>query len=245
MEGAILLPKELPAGRRASQILHHRGIDGLLVSSHADFWSETAFAEFEWERFSLVKINRGLEDLPCHLVRHSPFDYTMKALGSMVEHGYGRVGAIMMTRTASMVDDDARVGALHAFRERRMPEDGHLAPLYVERPPMPSATEIRRWIRREKLEALLVYHSWMVRDLLLDGMRFPDEIPLAVIVRAELGMESVPLAGCDAKGNERIERGLTILLELIGRGEKGFPLNPMESVLEPAWIDGESLPRRE
>jgi len=34
-----------------------------------------------------------------------------------------------------------------------------------------------------------------------------------------------------------------MLGEMVARGERGFPAYPIEHVVEPQWIEGETLPR--
>jgi len=244
IDGHVIIPTSLPPGRRASDVLYHRGVDGLVISAHAPFWSEAAFREFEWKRFALVKVNRGLEGLSCHLVRHSPFDYAMTALHSVFESGYRRVGVLLLERTASAADDEARAGAIHAFREKRMPRGGRLFTRYVQAV-RPAPRSLRAWIRREKLDALLFYHSSMALNLEEVGFRIPEEISVAVIIRASTHLaDGRSLAGCDAKGPERVARCIEIVTDMIGRGERGVPANPMQSVVEPTWMPGTSLPVR-
>jgi hypothetical protein len=46
------------------------------------------------------------------------------------------------------------------------------------------------------------------------------------------------LAGCDASSHRYMGRALDLLLELIGRGERGFVQRPTEHVVEPEWAGG-------
>jgi hypothetical protein len=57
--------------------------------------------------------------------------------------------------------------------------------------------------------------------------------------------EGIPLvSGCDLSGQEHLRRTVETLRELILHGRRGFPLHATEHVIEPVWIEGETLQRK-
>ncbi len=241
----LCVPSKFSSPEAASRILWHRGVSGLLVSDDAMPWSAEQRARFKWDHFSLVKVSRILPDIKCHIIRHSAFDYTTLTLQTAIKHGYRRLAAILM-RTDSPLDDDARFGALLNFQQRKAGKDVSIQwhELVADRP-WQFTPAIYSWIKDYRPDAIIGYQWSMVYPLLRNGWKIPRDCGMASILATKERIENTPMvSGCDTKTDEMYYRGLGILCELIGRGERGFHSQPMEHIVEPSWVDGETLPPR-
>lgn len=245
LQGHAFRPGAFATPEAASRILWSQGIAGLLVSDHDMPWSEEERQRFEWGRFAVVKLSRGLPDLACHLVRHSAFDYMSMTLTQVVARGYRRI-AVLLLRTPSALDDDARFGAVLNFQARKLPPGVTLS--WRELPDGAfgyADAGTAAWLRQEQPDAIVVFHWSMIYDLRQMGWDFPGKTALVAVLSSDEKVAKTPLvAGCDERESEHRRRALMLLQDLIARGERGFSAQPMEHVVEPAWMEGETLPPR-
>ena len=224
----------------ASRILWSRGISGLILTDLELSWSAEDRMRFKWDPFSLVKLTRGLPDVPCHLVRHDAFDYMEMTLRQVVAHGYRRI-AVHLGHSLSAIDDNARRGAVLNFQARLLPPGVSL--VWREDEGLDARTA--KWLRAERPDAIVIFvHEW-AHSLQQLGWKFPGKTGLASVLTAHEKLPDLPIvSGCAFQHVEHLRRALVMLTELIGRGERGFPANTLESVIEPLWVEGETLPKR-
>ncbi len=231
--------------------LHARGVDGVIIDGRGHP-SElaTAVRRLRPEMYPVVKIGRGLPTLRTHLIRLSAFDYMWVALEQVAARGYRKIAVILVT-SVSPLDNSARLGAVLSFAESKRAEG--IRCLWTEVPAYNSqdGTNARlvRWIRRSGADAVLAMvwgHIPFLRDA---GLRFPDEIACAAVIRPE-DIESnwpgfgLDLAGCRTREKDGFERALALLGPMIASSGRSLPADPVESVLEPEWVHGASLPDR-
>ena len=242
LEGNYLPWEEIQSPEATAQMLWNRGISGLLINTADLRWSEEERARFDWSRFSVVKQARTLPDLRCHLVEHNAFDYMSETLRQVVARGYRRL-AVILLNTGTDEDEDARYGALMNFHARKLPPgvtcvwreaDGgdasHLDARTLE------------WLREQNPDVIVAYHWVMIFPLRKAGFRIPEEFPMAAVLSDTQRLPGIPIvSGCDTQAMAMMRRSLMILQELIGRGEHGLEWQPVEHMVEPTWIEGETL----
>lgn len=243
VRGTVVRTRRSAAPEEAARILWQRGVDGLLIEPGRDFWTAEQRTRFTWHKFPLVKIGDALPDLPCHLVRHDAFRYLDHTLGQAVHRGYRRL-AVLLQRTVSDRDDDERFGALYNFAQRKLPSDGRLewreAPLDFCAPLEPA---LFSWLRDFRPDAVVAYHTYLGLQVLRAGFEAPRDFGLCAVLRLD-NPNGPDIAGCHVHMRDRYERPLALLLDQINQGERGFPARPMEHVIEPAWVEGVTLPKR-
>lgn len=241
LQGHCIRPSEFASPEEASQVIWHRGISGLVV--HSEPWGEEERRRFDWSRFSLVKGSRAMPDIACHLVQHSAFDFMSKALEQAVLRGYRRL-AVLLMRSHSPQDDDARYGALMNFQARKLPPGVRCNWREIEGQSPAHLDDLTlAWLRAERPDVIVAYHWTMIYPLRDAGFEIPGKVALAAVLGQGETTPGVPwVSGCDVQIAEMDRRQLIILRGLIGRGERGFSAHPMEHVIEPEWIEGETLP---
>lgn len=240
--------EQLGTPSQAGRQLWARGVSGIVLYVQGDDqlpveWGIYGRGQFDWERFSVVKLSRSLPDVRVDLVRLSALDYFMHALSAVVARGYRRV-AVLMVASASERDNEARHGAFLAYEARRKP--AAMALSWREMPAehlhnIDAAT--LDWLGEFSPDAILCYH-WIavaaVASQLSEAQR--RSVGLAAVLSSRQLVDGLGVvAGCDVQQSAQLDRALGHLQTLMARGERGFRAQPHEMVVEPVWIEGDTL----
>ncbi len=224
--------------------LWHQGVAGIVLRAfHGKLWPVAEMAAADWSRFCVVKLSRALPELPFHLVRHSAADYMRLTLEKTVAAGYRRIAVIQHT-SASEIDDDARYGVVKAYQERRCPPGVRIDMREVPEEEMRKVSRgTASWLRSQRPDAVIVPVASMffaLRDMV---PRLPARVGVAALFTNGRPVGDGPtVSGCDTAYGELHARALELLRDLILRGERGFVARVSEHVVEPQWIEGETLP---
>ena len=226
--------------KRLLEVLWNRGVSGLILSPELLPWKGGKLAELPWSRFSVVKLARVRSELAFHLVRHSAFDYTLLTLHHACAGMNQRV-CLVLWRSESEADNLGRLGALLAFREEMLPAGVEIEWRYWEGPLQQPDPAAREWLLARRPDVVVFYHSEILATL--ERMSLPAGFRPrfhAILHSADYSWLQNPLSGCEMATKYRLQRALDLLLELIGRGERGFASLPAEYVIEPVWVPASS-----
>ncbi|MCX7868883.1 MAG: LacI family transcriptional regulator [Terrimicrobiaceae bacterium] len=230
------------SGAEASRVLYHRNVAGLFISAPGAVPEDPDWlAGLSWERFSVVKFSRGRPELRFPLIRHSAFDYAERTLREVFAAGYRRV-AVLLTPSASAMDDYARMGAVLAWKSLRLAR-GEALDWKMLAGPMDSsvAPAMRRWLRARRPEAVIGFPNAIYWRLLEEGFEIPGDFAYAGIVGDSEGGR---VATCAAYLDIVRHKAAEMLHQMIATGQRGMADSPSEIVIEPLWESGESLPLR-
>jgi LacI family transcriptional regulator len=229
------LDHEMPA-RRLHQIFQARNIHSILLPPHGSVKPE--WEDFPWEEYSVVRFGRSLKFPPAHLVTADQLTNTFIAVSKMRERGYGRIGLITFETDLDPRGPHFTAGFLSA---RELYHDADSLPIFRIQEPVTAdlVTRFRKWMRKEKPDALLstVEQKILLRDA---GYRVPEDIPVAVTSVLDGGADS----GLDQHPEEIGRVGFLLLNSLINDGERGIPKIFRQTLVEGSWVDGTSLPDR-
>lgn len=242
IEGQRISPRQFPSARVAARALYQQGFAGLILDEPS-LWEPAEVGQFSWQKFALVKLSRGRADLPCHVVRHSAFDYMDTTLREVARRGYRRL-AVLLYRSICERDNDARLGALLAFAAR--PRQPQLVCQWRE------LSDLRQldprtvsWLRRFRPDAIVAFHWQLLPVLRSLGYRWPGPVGFAAVLSTRRPPAGLPaISGCDADEQQGMNRAVETLVRLFTHGQRGFPSFPIEHVIEPCWLDGDTLPAR-
>jgi DNA-binding LacI/PurR family transcriptional regulator len=202
----------------------------------------SALGRFDWERFPAVKMSRALPELALHLVRHSAFDYMMSTLETVWARGYRRI-AVVLHHSDSERDDQGRLGAVLAFMAEHAGEPEFRCVWRRQAEAAAADRGCAEWVCGSGAEAVVVDHWWMAWELCEAGLRVPEELGLAAVMTEATAWPGAPkFSGCDQRGMDRYRMALDILAGHILAGHRGFVAQSLESVVEPVWLEGETLP---
>jgi len=241
LSGLRVHDSEFRSPRQMLDVLYARGVHGLLVKFRHWPWTKEETLQAGWERFSVVKINRTFESMAFHLVRHSPFDYMHRTLQRVLSHGYERVAVLLPELYQYETDDWARLGAVAAAVESY--KDRQIFWRYSKQMDSNRVDpELMDWLNKHQPDALIVFHFSEIVSLVKAGLRIPGDFFAAAVISVDKPIDGFRISGNDGAEEELLQRGLSMLKELIGRGERGLPALPVEHVVEPRWLEGDTLP---
>ena len=226
-----------------ARVLWQEGVAGIVLSPGASMTGKRWLA-VDWSQFSVVKFSRGVPELAFHVVRHSASEYMLATLNQVIARGYRRL-AVLLHHSLNPSDDLARLGVLLAAKARLfpsgtvcehrecIPEDGH---------PWLNA-ELLQWLRHYRPDAFIVPHRVVIYELLAAGLVPPGAMGFAALLSSPKVHPGVPLvSGNDVQEAASYARCLRHVSEMILNGERGWPDHPVEHVITPDWLEGETLP---
>jgi LacI family transcriptional regulator len=214
--------------RRLTQILHARGIRGVIVAASA-----TALKEFEhmdWRHFAAVAV--GYSNLSETWFRVGPHHHVnaLTALKAVRELGYQRPGLCVdtnrfVTRWLGGYLADAYV---HGVEDPRV--------LVLQHPGEPDPRRVVRWLKSARPDVVLTDHGTLVDALRKAGVRIPEELGVCLLNR---GAEDA--AGVDQRPELVGEFAVDAVIELLGKGAFGPGGAPKILHVEGAWTPGPTL----
>jgi DNA-binding LacI/PurR family transcriptional regulator len=224
-------PDMTPA--RVNRIIWSRGIRGVIIPNvsgqfFAD-WGGTL--PIEWDRFCTVEIGGSLRKPAINHVQHDHQAGLFMTLERLEGLGYRRIGLCLRT------EDDQRThhrwsGAYLVWRRLKAYET-ELQPLIVEEF---EPVAVRRWIRKNRLEAIispgvLPFREW--------GLRVPEKLGFASL---DLwGERAASVAGIDQHPGELAAAAVDMLMTLLWRNQRGVPEHPMSLIIPGSWVAGETV----
>lgn len=218
---------------RMSDILYHRGVNGLIIAPIAEAGGSLSL---DWSRFSSVAVGYSMAEPKIHRACNHQFHTMLQALQYLHDLGYERIGL-----ATSMIDDKRvdhnwiapylyytqqvmNVRPLPFLLEEAWKEESFMAWYRFHRPEVVVTTrvEAREWLRRAGLE--------IPRDV---GLLLLDE------------WEKMPEISCVDQNSELVgSAAMDLLIGQLYRGERGVPENPKVVLVDGALRPGRTVVRR-
>jgi LacI family transcriptional regulator len=232
--------------RRLSDILLSRGINGLIISSY--FPSRTSELQFDWPKFSAVKIDYLPHALKLHSVSNDQRSIIQLAMQRVKAAGYQRIGAVI-PRTWNEAAGLAWSAGFLAEQEG-IPERAHIPILFYDEQEFDailqqitiapnSLTKLAAWIDRHQPEVIIGYGPFVRPQLETLGLAVPDDI---AFVDFYLESTDGDTAGVRQNCRRVGELAVEILAGQLQQNTHGLPEFQTTSLVEGTWIDGASLP---
>ena len=230
---------------RANQILWARRIAGLVVLSPSYSLRKNGrlTLPIEWERFAAVEIDDVMTEPTLNRVRHSHLSGIWTAIRELERFGCRRIGLCMVEDVEYATHHRWTAGYLYWAKVRGYA----IAPLMV---PSYSPKEIARWIKKNRLDAVISPGIQALAQMRLAGLDVPGEVCYASLdlrdnVEAKeysaLGPGAV--AGIDQGREVQFGLAIDLLVTMIHRGQKGAPVHPTTWTSAGEWKDGASCRR--
>ncbi len=233
--------------RRMSDILYSRGISGLIIASHRQ--ELKAPLDFDWSRFSAVKIDFAPREQPLHLVTNDQCSIIGLAMQRAMAAGYRRIGLVMPYWWDEFVDLAWSAGFL-AHQQRLAPKE-RIPILYfstLQRPDrlltagpeyLVPTDAIKKWLRAHRPEVLLSYGPFVRTRLAELGIAVPADLAFVEIF---LEKPNGRIAGVHQNCLRVGELAVEIVAAQLQQHMYGIPPIPTATIVEGTWFDGESLP---
>lgn len=224
-----------------SRVLWACGVQGLIVQAGEAPRSMRArdFAGLQWERFAVVKLTRGIDDLRVMTVRSSVFAQMREALKRVAAGGYKRIGVLLLRGTASEEDDHARLGAVKSYADWH-PETVKAVGQFEwpsRQGELPAAA--RDWLWDFRPDAVIGFTAgWWRYRLEAAGFRIPEDfaffgLPVAPEETAGSG-RALPGVVRDLVG-QSFPAALQMLHGELAAGRRGIPEQAYEYLLPVLW----------
>lgn len=231
---------------RMSRILYARGIRGLILASHRREYD--APLNFEWEKFSGVKIDFSPRAQPLHLVTNDQRTIATVAVRRALSAGYRRIGFVMPDWWDAFVDRAWSAGFL---AEQQSVAAEHRVPILFYRPgptekqppdPAVPREELARWLKIHRPEVIVSCSFFVPPGLLASlGLSVPRDL---AFVETFLEKSDGSIAGVHQNCRRVGELAVEIVAGQMHQNIFGIPAIPTSTLVEGTWFDGASLPLR-
>jgi DNA-binding LacI/PurR family transcriptional regulator len=152
--------------------------------------------------------------------------------------GYRRIGFVSSPRFDRNTGSHFRAGFLRA-QDDHAPASAHLRALLLDEAATPAvADQLRRWLARERPDAVITSHPLLAALLGRLGVRVPRDLAVATTSVLDGNFP----AGIDQNCQEIGAVALRTLAGLIHQNERGIPVHYRRVLVEGRWVDGASLP---
>lgn len=246
-EVEIVNAAQQETGAALARALWHRGVQGLWLHRGIGMGGGGAWEGFDFGKFTVVKLGRLHAAWRFPVVRHDAFEFAHRALREVFLRGFARV-AVVLTRSGAAEDDDARLGAVLAYRASHVRRGQHLGVRVTDWVPASDrgksprdASAFRRWLERERPDVVLGFPWTWYYELERAGVQIGRTVGFASIVAPERRRESPDIDGCDRRTDEVARQVVRMLHQGMVAGQRGMVEQPPEVVIEPVWRQGVTL----
>lgn len=231
----LTLPKSRDPVQRLQQIIESRGIDGLIIAPLNQ--SEKPLG-LDFSKHSYVAIGQTLTEVPANRVEANTYHNMRIVLDAIRARGWRRPGAILHQRLNWAMENrllGAYLGYVHS-----LPSENTVPPLLCRDEDM-NAETVLRWVRKNRVDAVIASRSQVVEWLGSAGYRVGKDIGFAHL---DCPSDSVKIAGMDQRLREVGGMAVEMLGEQIQANQRGIPRIPKIVEIDGIWHEGESLPQK-
>jgi len=234
--------------KRLGEILYSRGINGVLLGSHGRERGDVL--DFDWEKFSAVKIDYFPHRPSLHSVTNNQCDIVRLAMRKVIARGYRRIGLVMHRGWDYTVDHLWMAGYLCEQQVLR-PRERIPAHLYPKPEPMNAwlaegscellveGRSFAQWFEKYRPEVILSKSSFVLPVMKRLGLRVPSDVALV-----DLFLECADGATAGVEQNHKTVGAVAveILAGQLQHGKYGVPANPKTTYVGGTWHEGASCP---
>lgn len=222
------------SNERFSEMLHARGIQGMLLSPLAE-GDPTPL--LRWEYFAAVSLSVPLPNLTLTTVCNDHYFSSLQTARECHRRGYRRPGIVLREIHQHRFQGRWEAGVLMA--SQMMPGIELIEPLYMD---ALDPVALLRWIKRVKPDAIITPSAdnapEIISTLRQAGLRVPEDVGVAVLASPQLG---APVSGIYQNGTMIGALAVDTLISLIERHEQGLPAQATTLMVEGQWNEGETL----
>lgn len=215
---------------RLRSVFRARNITGLLICPHPNSY---AGVKFPWEDFSLLTFGYSITNPTVHAVSSAHYRNTRRVLREIAARGYRRPGLVLGWDQGTIAD--GTIPAAYIV-EQQFYNNGPKIPPFVELESNPSA--FLPWLKKYRVDVILTI-NYLVPVI----QKLPLSIPKDVaFVNLTLPSPDPIISGIVEDDNRIGSVAADLLIELINRGDRGIPSEPLRIHVEGTWNEGTTLP---
>ncbi|HUR60575.1 MAG TPA: LacI family DNA-binding transcriptional regulator [Opitutaceae bacterium] len=220
------------SNERFSEMLHARGIQGLLIGPLAE---GDPTPVLHWEYFAAVSLSVPLPALNLTTVCNDHYFSSLQAVRECHRRGYRRPGLVL--RQAHQHRFQGRWEAGFLIARQMLPAVEATSPLYVD--DWQNEERIFRWLKKEAPDVLITPASDVLPAMLARaGMRIPEDIGFAMLACPQLGDSC---SGVYQNGHMIGALAVDTLISQVERHERGLPTQATTLMVEGQWNEGKTL----
>jgi len=221
------------SNERFSEMLHARGIQGLLLGPIAEGDPTPAL---RWDYFAAVSLSVPLPNLTLTTVCNDHYFSSLQVVRECHRRGYRRPGLVL--RQTHQHRFQGRWEAGFAVASHLMTGLALVPPLFVD-DWAADEPKILRWLKREKPDVVITPSSDILPPLLArHGWRIPDDIGFAVLACPAPGDR---FSGIFQNGKMIGALAVDALISMVERHERGLPQQATTLMIEGQWNEGKTL----
>jgi LacI family transcriptional regulator len=219
---------------RLSEIIRHRGIEGLLVAPLPT--PQPLFERFRWDYFSVVQIGYSLPSPDLHRACCHQYQSILLLAQRLYEAGYVRVGIAMNREQDDRVHHHWRAGHLAAHSLWGEGDGGELMLLTN----VWTQETFESWLKRAAPDAIITIGSNAAEWLDALGVHVPRDLGVANI---DLRPDMNDVTGIDQNSLQVGAAAFDLLISLLHRSERGVPSIPRVSLVHGTFVQGRTTRR--
>lgn len=231
----FILPTKLKEHQRLSDVLFHRGIEGVLLPPQLN---PGPAPKLEWKQFSAVTFGWSVTAPRFHALSPNHYHNAIEVVRNLRTMGYQRIGGCVGW-------DDAEFFNFHLWAHGIEMSTAYMAqkiPVFrITRADKDHAERFKTWYKAHRPDAIAVNieHIGFVAELLATmGVYCPEDVGLALLYRAS---QETHYAGIFENSPYLGEAAVDLLVGTLRRREFGAPSIRRMMQVEGTWKSGSSL----
>lgn len=221
------------SNQRFSDMLHARGIQGMLISP-LGVGDEAPV--FNWAHFAAVCLSVPLPSLAITTVCNDHYASCLHVLRECHRRGYRRPGLVL--HRAHQMRFQGRWEGGYFVGGEMLPTLKLAPPLYVDA--WDDVPRIKAWLEREQPDAIITPGAdVLIGPLRRAGWKVPKDVGLALLACPQPGDA---VSGIYQNGHQIGALAIDTLISLVERHERGLPQHATALMMEGQWNEGTTLP---
>ncbi|MBK1879853.1 LacI family DNA-binding transcriptional regulator [Pelagicoccus mobilis] len=216
------------SGKRISQIIETRGINGVIIPP---ITSDKGSLDLDWDKLAAVTIGYSMREPLIHRICHDNYS-TMRRLMKMLSgQGFKRIGIALEFK------DDLRVKNLWSggYLSHVVFDDELAGPLMFVSEDW-NQESFGEWLKKDRPDVVIGVSDTILGWAKNLGYSIPDD--LSIITVAKRGEE---MSGFYQNFELIGEAALEKLVSLVNQNRSGIPNNPQLTLVQGEWQPGNSL----
>lgn len=219
--------------RRISQILYHRGIQGVVIAPPAHLG--LTHLQLDWKYFAAATFEKSIIAPRLHRVAQDHYYNMMLALKLLRRFGYRRIGVVLQQQAnrRSYHAQQAAVGYFHST----IPRDSRVPPMVHIHAEI-AGKEFPAWLGKYRPDVIVGQHSLIPKWLEAEGLKVPGDIG---VIHLSLDDDCSDWAGISARKKDIGAATANIVISLMQNNQIGLPKIPMDTIVQGQWQAGNTL----